>query len=206
MPDDRHELPPRTKLPEEAELPPYSGKKTKRPTRPKVRKTEPEPAPAAPVPAPAYSTRADDILEQFEHEESTRVTAKIEKDLREYQYFLQCHACAKPGIFFNVNPYGRLIVDTDWFSTYKEEDELYLEPPHCQSCERRGRHEALLLEAVTRKQMPPGQERLHGWRCRGRWAGHLMKIPRDPTQRAKTPRKRAAPETATEPHLKPITY
>ncbi|MCP3960848.1 MAG: hypothetical protein GY719_23635 [bacterium] len=173
------------------------SKIVKKPATPKAAEPEPQ----------VVTTRAADLLQEFQKEQSTRVERKVAKDLKQYQYYHRCHVCQGPGIFYSVNPYGRVITDEDWHSTYKAVDDRFADHPFCQICEKtRGVEEHLLMDRVPRNQMPAGKERLAGWRTVGRWSGYLMKMPKDPEAREKRPVERAAPRSAREPHQRPIQY
>lgn len=149
--------------------------------------------------------RAEELLADWNAQKAAKTKRREERDLDEWQYFLQCDECKQPGIWLEGNLHGLMIHDDNWWSTYKSLDEAYPDHPHCQVCEqKRGKIVKLLLVPVLRNQM--GDRRGRGWRCNGKWAGHLLALAKSPEVRARTPIKRAAPKKSKEPHLTPITH
>lgn len=151
-----------------------------------------KPTPRAPKVDGPPKTLAEELLEQYEVEQRTAKEAAVEDDAAKYQYFFRCDKCNGAAIFFTKNPVGQEIRSNEWFSVYHDVDEPDDGSPlPCQTCMKRGVTRIIPVTRLDYRNMTREQRRGRPFRVKGRHQRYLMKVPVDPAQRAKEPRRRA---------------
>jgi hypothetical protein len=150
---------------------------------------------------------ANELLDSFSLMRGNRAKAKKKEEAEKWIFYLRCHVCHQPGIWFTKNPVGVEIVDSEWHSTYKRIDQTWPHPKiPCQSCIRDGRESWLTLERPSANQRSAKVLRGHPFSVNGRHQKYLLKTPRDPEERARRPVQRAVPPGSAYNNATPYVY